>query len=112
MLALTNKKVITQPLDSYRFILAGNTEVLSLAKVESNLHIINTKNFVLSKLMLDPKWAYTCWLISLFLYRTLELNLLKNQPKFFKTLIFYGLPKRNQIYISILYVFYVKTIIY
>ena len=73
MLALTNKKVIVQPIDSYRFIVAGNIEVLSLAKMESNLHIINPKNFILTKLMLDPKWAYTCWLISIFLYRPLEL---------------------------------------
>lgn len=46
-----------------------------------NEYIINPKNFILTKLILYPKFVYSFWLISQFFYRAMELYLIENRRK-------------------------------
>ena len=76
-------------------------------------HIINPKNFILAMFMLFPKWVYSLWLISLFLYRALELYLIEKSQKFsLKILILRAFCKFNYLYISILNDIFLKNVIY
>jgi hypothetical protein len=76
-------------------------------------HIINPKNFILAIFMLFPKWVYSLWLISLFLYRALELYLIEKPSKFsLKILISRVFCKYNYLNINILSDVFVKNVMY